>query len=122
VGRSALTRKGLSVRVDTDEAATVSITLDSLDLASVKGRGGSTRRPRRVKLATAEVVVERPGGQAAVRLKLSRRARRALGRRRKRVRARVLISARDGAGNVRTASRTVKVGAAAKRRRRKKRR
>ncbi|HYI35319.1 MAG TPA: alkaline phosphatase PhoX, partial [Thermoleophilaceae bacterium] len=47
VGRSALTRKGLSVRVDTDEAATVSITLDSLDLASVKGRGGSTRRPRR---------------------------------------------------------------------------
>ena len=93
----------------------MSITLDSLDLASVKGRGGSTRRPRRVKLAAAEVVVERPGGQAAVRLKLDRRARRALARRRKSVRARVLVSARDGAGNVRTAARTVKVGAVRRR-------
>ena len=54
VGRTGLTKKGLAVRVDADEAATVSITLDSLDLASVKGRGGSTRRPKRVKLASAE--------------------------------------------------------------------
>ena len=40
VGRSPLVRKGLAVRVDTDEAATVSITLDSLDLARTKGKGG----------------------------------------------------------------------------------
>jgi hypothetical protein len=120
VGRAGLAKKGLLVRVDADEAATISITLDSLDLAGVKGRGGSTRRPRRVKLASAETLLERPGGQAAVRLKLDRRARRALARRRKGVRARVLVSARDGAGNVRTAARTVKVGAV--KRRRKKRR
>jgi hypothetical protein len=120
VGRAGLAKKGLLVRVDADEAATISITLDSLDLASVKGRGGSTRRPKRVKLASAETLLERPGGQAAVRLKLDRRARRALARRRKGVRARVLVSARDGAGNVRTAARTVRVGAV--KRRRKKRR
>lgn len=119
VGRSALTKKGLAVRVNADEAATVSITLDSLDLARVKGKGGSTPRPKRVKLATVETVLERPGGQALVRLKLDRRARRALARRRKKLRLRVLVSARDGAGNVRTATRTVKVGAVARRRRKK---
>lgn len=122
VGRTALTKKGLAVRVDADEAATVSVTLDSLDLASVKGRGGSTRRPKRVKLAAAETVLERPGGQASLRLKLDRKARRALARRRKSVRVRVLVSARDGAGNVRTATRTVKVGAVRRRRSRAKKR
>ena len=122
VGRSALTKKGLAVRVAADEAATVSITLDSLDLARVKGKGGSTPRPRRVKLAAAETVLERPGGEVALRLKLDRRARRALARRRKKLRMRVLVSARDGAGNVRTATRTVRVGAVPSARRRKKRR
>ena len=123
VGRSPLTKKGLLVRVSTNEAVTLSITLDSLDLARVKGKGGSTPRPRRVKLATAETVVERPGGEAALRLKPTRAGRRALARRRKKLRMRVLVSARDGAGNVRTATRTVRVGAVPKpRRRRKKRR
>ncbi len=122
VGRSPLTRKGLLVRVSTNEAVTLSITLDSLDLARVKGKGGSTPRPRRVKLATAETVVERPGGEAALRLKPTRRGRRALARRRKKLRVRVLVSARDGAGNIRTATRTVSVGAVRRRRRRKKRR
>ncbi len=122
VGRSPLVRKGLAVRVNTDEAATVSITLDSLDLARTKGKGGSTQRPRRVTLATAEAVIERGGGQAAMRMKLDRRARRALARRRRKLRMRLLVSARDGAGNVRTTARTVRVGAVPKRRRRKKRR
>ena len=122
VGRSALAKKGLAVAVKADEASTVSITLDSLDLSRVKGRGGSTQRPKRVKLATTEMILERPGGEASVRLKLDRRARRALARRRKKLRVRVMVSARDGAGNVRTAARTVKVGAVRKRRARKKRR
>ncbi len=49
-------------------------------------------------------------------LEANRSACRALARRRKGVRARVLVSARDGAGNVRTAARTVKVGAVKPRR------
>ena len=67
-----------------------------------------------MKLAAAETVLERRGGEVVLRLKLGRRARRSLARRRKKLRMRVLVSARDGAGNVRTATRTVRVGAVPK--------
>jgi len=121
IGSRTLGTAGLRVRVRVDEAAQVSVAYRSADILRVPGRGGSTPRPKTVTLARAFQRFERPG-EVVARLKLGRNARLRLRRRKRSFRARVLVVARDGAGNRATAVRTVSVGAQAKRRRRRVRR
>ncbi len=121
IGRRTLSAGGLRVRVRTDEAAEVSVTYRSADISRVRGRGGGTDRPRTVTLARAGARLDR-AGERIVRLRLGRGARARLRRHRRAFRARVLVVARDGAGNTTSAVRTVSVGPGARRRRRRSRR
>ena len=117
IGRRTLGAAGLRVRVRTDEAAEVSVTYRSADISRVRGRGGSTDRPRTVTLARGGARLDR-AGERIVRLRLGRGARARLRRHRRAFRARVLVVARDGAGNRSSAVLTVSVGPRARRRRR----
>lgn len=122
IARRTLTTQGLRVRVRVSEPAEVSVAYRSADILRIPGMGGSTPRPKTVTLARAAATFER-GGEVVARLKLGRNARLRLRRHRRRVKAQVLVVARDGAGNRSTAVRTVVVGKApARKRRRAKRR
>jgi len=116
IPRRTLTRKGLNVRVRVDEPAQVSVAYRSADILRVPGKGGSTPRPKTVTLARTGVRFER-GGEVIARLRVGTTARALLRRRPRPVRARILVVARDGAGNRSSAVRTIFIGRAPRRRR-----
>lgn len=110
VRRRSLLRRGLAVTIEADGPLFATVTLDSADLASRRGRGGSTRRPKPVALGRAGVRLRR-AGEARLRMRLGPRARRLLVRRRSLV-VRILVSGRDGGGRPVSAVRLVRVGRA----------
>ena len=97
--------------IEADGPLFATVTLDSADLASRPGRGGSTRRPKPVALGRTGVRLRR-AGQARLRMRLGPRARRLLARRRRSLVVRILVSGRDGAGRPVVAARLVRVGRA----------
>jgi len=117
ISRRRLTRRGLAVRVNPGEAASVTTVLRTSDLKRRKGKGGSTPRPVSTRLSKTESRVER-GGDAAFRLRPDRRTRKRLKRRPKKLRARLVVVAEDAAGNQTTLVRRIRIGAKKKRRRR----
>jgi hypothetical protein len=117
VARRSLLRRGLAVRVGVPEGARVAIALRTPDLSRRPGRGGSTARPRSVRLAKARGRVER-GGSRRLRLHLGRGGRARLRRRPKALNARLIVSSVDGAGNRTIVARLVRVGRLRRRRRR----
>lgn len=111
IDRRALARKGLEIKLRLDEAASVAAVLDSSALANEPQEDRPVARPKRIVLARARARVERDGS-ATIRLRPDGRGRRALGRVSDAVRARVLISAVDGAGNEKVLTRQVDIGPA----------
>jgi hypothetical protein len=107
VARRKLLRLGLVLRVRAPAGADVSVVLDTPDLLTRPGPGGTTDRPRTVTLARRRFEglrrVRRP------RLRLGPRARRRIGRSRRPLTARVLVSARLADGRRLTAVRLVRV-------------
>src|SRR5205085_10877061 len=97
--RSGLRKRGSEVRVTVDEAATVAVVFDS------RGVSKSAKA-----LVLARVKRTLPPGQVKLKLKLSSKARKQLRRKSRSVRARILVSARDAAGNESTAVKSVIVG------------
>ncbi len=111
VSRKRLLDDGLSLRVHADEAARVAVTLDTMDLVREPGKGGSTDRPRNVVLSRSKGEIARGERATEVRLPPPKgRARRLLGKDESRVRARVLISVVDGAGNEKLVTRRLWIG------------
>ena len=96
--RLGLLRRGISVTLSSRARLEATVSLDSADLLSRPGRGGSSRRPKPVLLGRKEVElpVER---EITVRLRPSARGRRLLARRRRPLDARIVVSGRDLAGN-----------------------
>jgi len=111
VGRRSLVRRGLAVRVKSSEAAQVFVALRTPSLSRVAGRGTGSARPRSVRLAKARARVER-GGTVRLKLRLGRGGRVRLRRRSGALRARVIVSVTDAAGNRRLVARVVRVGRA----------
>jgi secreted PhoX family phosphatase len=105
VRRSGLLSKGIEVRVNVDEAAAIAIVFDSRAL-----KRSRARRPVNVILGRARR--QHPGAsrQVKIRLKLSRTARTQLRRAKGSVRARILVNARDAAGNESSVVRSVTIG------------
>lgn len=111
--RGRLLRRGLTVEIEVDEPGTVAVQLDSPDLATRPGKGGSTPRPRNIVISRGEAVAERNVTAVEVELpKPTGRARKLLRAKRGKVRARLLVSVRDAAGNESALVLRVRVGAA----------
>ncbi|MBA2793580.1 MAG: DUF839 domain-containing protein [Thermoleophilaceae bacterium] len=121
IPRRTLATKELRVRVRVDEAAEVSVAYRSADILRAPGLGGSTPRPKTVTLARTSARFDR-GGEVIARLRLGRTARLRLRRRTRPVRARLLVVARDGAGNRSSVVQTIVIGRAPGGRRRGRRR
>lgn len=109
VRRAALLRRGLLVSVEVDRAALVSVSLSSSDLVLVPGRGLSSARPRRIRLGRARKRLRRRG-RVRLRLRVGAAARRRLQQKGGPVNARVLVVARDRAGNRRVVTQRVRIG------------
>jgi Bacterial protein of unknown function (DUF839) len=107
IRRSTLLKRGIVVRVDVNEPAAVAIVFDSRAI-----RRSRARRPVNVVLARARRQHPGPEQQLRFRLRLSRRARLQLRGARGPVRARIMISARDAAGNESTVVKAVTIGRA----------
>lgn len=110
IARADLLTRGIEVRVRVDEASSVGVVFNSAALKSVRRKG--ERVPRPVTVLLARLTRRHPGSRREVvfRLKPSRAARAQLARKRGSVRARILVTARDAAGNDRTVVRTVTIG------------
>ena len=109
--RRRLLRRGLTVEVEVEEPGRVAVQLDSPELATVPGKGGSTPRPRNVVLSRGEAIVERGVSSVEVALPKPRgRARKLLGRKRGAVRARVLVAVLDASGNETALTARVRIG------------
>ena len=111
VSRASFLERGITVRVRVEEAASVVAVHDTHALEREPGRGGSSPRPKTVRLARARGTVERAGGTVTLRLRPARAALARLRRDRGRVPTRVLVSVRDGAGNERVLTERVRIGA-----------
>ncbi len=110
VGRKRLLKRGLAVKVTSDEAAEVAVVFDSRAIRKVRAV-----RPPNIVLARAKRAHPGTGGEIELVLKLGKAARKQLAKAGGSVGARVLVSARDAAGNERTAVKTVTIGRAAPR-------
>lgn len=112
IRRADLLRRGLEVRVKVDEGASVAVVFNSQALKKRKRPGDAV--PRAVTVVLARMKKQHPGAkrEIKIRLKLKRTARARLGRVRGRVKARILVTARDAAGNDRTVVKTVTIGRA----------
>lgn len=94
--------------------AAVAVVVACPSEACVAGATGTVNVPaasRVYRLRRASAAVPR-GGKATLRLKISKRAQRAIRRalrKRKRVRAKVVVTARDGAGNIVTKTRRIRL-------------
>lgn len=110
VDRDKFLRRGLVVDVAVNEAGTVAVQLDSPDLATKPGKGTSSPRPRNTILGRAQVTVEKNTKSVEVAIPKPRgKARTLLNRNKSEVRARVLVSYVDGAGNESTATKQLKL-------------
>ena len=98
------------MRVKVNEAASVAVVLNSQGLLKRKRPGDAVARA--VTVGLARVKRQHPGGgrEIKIRLKLSVTARKQLRRKRGAVKARVLVTARDAAGNDRTVVKTITIG------------
>ena len=110
VARAGLLTGGLQVRVKANEAASVAVVFNSQGLLRRKRPGDAVARA--VTVGLARVKRQHPGGgrEIKLRLKLSATARKQLRRKRGAVKARVLVTARDTAGNDRTVVKTITIG------------
>ena len=110
VKRASLLTRGLEVRVKVNEAASVAVVLNSQALLKRKRPGDAVARA--VTVTLARVKRQHPGGgrEIKIRLKLNATPRKQLGRKRGAVKARVLVTARDAAGNDRTVVKTITIG------------
>jgi hypothetical protein len=109
--------KPLVISVNCDEQATVTVATTLTPLGRPASVAQRRKRRRAIRLKRKTTVVQ-PGQALAVKIKVPKKvARRYAGRR---LRAKVTISARDSAGNVKraTAKRTIKLKAIKKKRRR----
>jgi hypothetical protein len=109
IARRRLLSRGLGVRIEVDEPATVTAALRTGDLASRPGMGGSSPRPRPVTLARRRAEAGRSEA-VTLRLKVGRRARARLRRKRSAVDATLSVLVRDAAGNTRVETRRVRIG------------
>ena len=98
------------MRVKANEAASVAVVLNSQGLLRRKRPGDAVARA--VTVGLSRVKRQHPGGgrEIKIRLKLSVTARKQLRRKRGAVKARVLVTARDAAGNDRTVVTTMTIG------------
>jgi secreted PhoX family phosphatase len=112
ISRRALTRQGLKVTLQLDEAAIVAARLDSADLENEPQGGRPMARPKRTVLARTQARFERNQGSVKLVLVPDKAGRRALNRVNDRVRGRVLVSAVDGAGNETVLTTKIEIGAA----------
>lgn len=112
VARSGLLSRGIEVRVRVDEASTVGVVFNSAALKTERRKGEKVRRP--VTVLLSRLTKKHPGAKKEVKfqLKLSRSARTLLRRKRGAVRARILVTARDAAGNERTTVTAITIGRA----------
>ena len=102
---------GLTIKVKTGEAGSISVRQDTHALSKEPGKGGSTDRPHNVLLSKAKAIAE--GGAGTVELKLPApkgKARGLLAKQSGAVTTRLLVSVVDGAGNEQTITRKVVVG------------
>lgn len=103
IGTRRLRRLGLPVEITTSEAAELALALRSSSFGSRRGKGGSSDRPRSIRLAKlerGEAVTEMGGGTVRLRLRPGRRGRRKLLKRReRRLSARLIAVAVDANGN-----------------------
>jgi uncharacterized protein len=109
VGRRSLLRRGLSVDVTAPSGSLVTAVLDTADLLRTPGPDGTTARPRTVTLARRRFRAARRSRRP--RLRLGPKARRRLGRRRRPLTARLLVTARLPGGRLLSEVRRVRVGA-----------
>ncbi len=112
IRRANLLARGLDVRVKVDEPASVAVVLNSQALKQRKRPGDAVARPVTVMLA--RVKKQHPGAKREItfRLRLARTPRAQLRRVRRPVKARILVTARDAAGNDRTVVKTITIGRA----------
>ena len=110
IRRADLVARGLEVRVKVDEAASVAVVLNSQALKKVKRPGDAV--PRAVTVVLARLKKQHPGAKREIkfRLRLTRTPRAQLARVRAPVKARILVTARDAAGNDRTVVKTITIG------------
>jgi secreted PhoX family phosphatase len=108
MGRAALLRRGLRVEVKAPPGATVSAVLDTADLLRSPGPRGTTDRPRTVVLSRRRFRGMRR--TRLPRLRLGPAARRRLGRRRRALTVRLLVTARLPDGRRLSEVRRVRVG------------
>ncbi len=107
VRRTALLRRRLVIDVEAPAGSRVSAVLDTPDLLTTPGPGGTTDRPRTVVLARRRFR-GLPGSQR-LRLRLDPSARRRLRRRRRSLTARILVTARLTDGRLLSAVRHIRI-------------
>ena len=110
ISRDRYLDRGLSIKVRTGEAGSISVRQDTHALSKVTGKGGSTDRPLNVPLSKARAIAE---GAGTVEMKLpapSGKAKRLLAKQSGEVKTRLVISVLDGAGNEQVVTRKVVVG------------
>jgi len=110
IARAVLLAKGIEVHVSVDEPSTVAVVLDSQALQLRKVKGDPTPRPKTTLLARVRKTHKGDGTQLKVRLKLGKTPRAVLRRKRRSVQARLMVTARDSAGNERTVVKKVMIG------------
>lgn len=105
IRRSSLLSRGILVTVEADEAAAIAVLFDSRAI-----RRSRARRPVNVLLARARRPHPGAGELLEIRLRLSRNGRKHLRSAAGSVRARILVSAKDAAGNESAVVKTVIIG------------
>jgi uncharacterized protein len=109
MSKLSLLRRGVPVEVWVDEPSSLSLVLDSGDLGRVRGKGGSTARPRTLALARRRGRIA-AGRWVKVRMRPGGRRHRLLRLRRRAMTVRVVGVARAADGTRVTGARLVRVG------------
>ena len=112
ISRKALGRNGLAVTLELNEAAQVAARLDTADLEKEPRGNRPFARAKRTVLARTAVRFEDDQGKAKLVLLPDKAGRRALDKNKNVVKARVLVSAVDAAGNETALTIKVEIGAA----------
>jgi hypothetical protein len=112
IGRKALERDGLAVTLELNEAAQVAARLDSADLEKEPRGNRPFARAKRTVLAQTARRFENNQGKAKLVLLPDKAGRKALKKNKGVVKARVLVSAVDAAGNETALEIKIEIGAA----------
>ena len=108
--RDKFLRKGLKVEVSINEPGRVAVQLDSPDLATTPGKGGSSPRPKNTVLGRGEAIAELNTKTVEVLIpKPKGKAKKLLNKNKDAIKVRVLVSAVDASDNEATATKNLKL-------------